>query len=397
MSRKIYIRDIVINTVIVFLAYLAAVLIRYRILRSEPGIDALSAPYLIIAAVYSFLISFTFDYEEQPRWLTNSSSMNSLFNLISKNAIGCLLLLAAFYMTGIVHFSRWALFLFWVLSSMGLFIKKGIDYTKTARNRAAGLDQYRVLIIGDGERAERYIRSVSQNPQLGIKIVGYMGKSDRLRTDIESFFDPEENTEPVIEWLGEYDAAKIRDVDEVMIAQDLTDAEVVKILETASRQNIKTSLSLHNAPFLLDETKIRDLGEAKNVGLNEREKETNVYITGVVFSTALLLLLLIIKRFNMGAMETLWRFGSYRSVIFGVFSFFLFLTLSYRSKKIKLLRRIAAVWGISAAAVLVFELIYGGTQAIRTNLIVISVVIGVCGLISYIEESIDQSGFTFMD
>ena len=97
MSGKRIFKEIVIEGLIIFAAYLLAVVIRYYVLESLPGINALSAPYLMIALVYSILIACTFDHEEFPRWLTTRRNMNSVFQILTKNAVGCLLLLSIFY------------------------------------------------------------------------------------------------------------------------------------------------------------------------------------------------------------------------------------------------------------------------------------------------------------
>lgn len=403
MSKKAYLKEVVLNSVIIFVSYLLAVVIRYRILRSEPGINALSTPYLMIAFMYSILISFTFDFEEHPRWLASGSSANSLYHIISKNALGCLLLLSAFYVSGIVYFSRWALFLFWIISSAGLIVRKDIGYGRTARKRGKGLDAENVLIIGDGELAERYIKSVTQNPQFGINIVGYMGKSERLRTDVESLFYPEEYIEPIIVWLGEYSLEKIEKInglDEIVLTeQGLTDEQAKEILRIAQRKGIKVNLSLRHSPLILNETKIRDIGEAKLVGLNEQMEEKNYDTTGIVITIAVLLLIMIMKKFNMGALDTLRGFESYRSVLFGALGFFLFLKLSFAGKRKALFRRAGTAWMVSSLLDIVYEIIYSAdvVKSIGTDILITTIVMTACLIISGIGEMLGQNDFIFLE
>ena len=52
MLSKSYVKEILINTIVIFVSYIIAVFIRYRILDSKPGVAALSVPYLMVALIY---------------------------------------------------------------------------------------------------------------------------------------------------------------------------------------------------------------------------------------------------------------------------------------------------------------------------------------------------------
>ncbi len=405
--RKEYLKEVILNSIIVFVSYILAVVIRYRILHSDPGINALSAPYLMIALMYSILLACTLDYGTQASWFEGKGSLSGLYQMISKNSVGCLLLLAAFYIAGIVYFSRWALLLFWILSSVGLIGRRGIAESRIARARCDGKDPYYVLIIGDGDMADDYIKSVFQNTQFGIKIIGYMGNSDRLRTDVNAIFDIENYPEPIIEWLGEYRADELENrvegLDEVVIADHfLSDETTKEILTIAHRAGVKTSLSMRYSPLILNETKIRSLGESKLLGLNETTDEPIYYSAGIVISAAILLLTMIMKKFNTGALYiTLKGLESSRSIVFGLFGFFLFINLTsfFRGRKLAFLKRGALAWVICAGAIVVFEVIYGAAvlPGIGIDLLIISVVLAPCTVIAGISEMIEQSDYIFWE
>ena len=408
MRKRFHIRDVILNGAVIFASYLLAVVVRYRILRSEPGVDALSAPYLLIALAYSILLATTFDYEEPPRWLQSESNITSLYQIISKNAIGCLLLLSAFYMAGIVYFSRWALLLFWVISSFGLVVLKEIIYSRIARRRASGEDCCSVLIIGSGRMAEKYIQSIAQNPQLGIRIAGYFGEDGRLGTDTDSIFNKGEYSEPVIQWFGAYDPAELRrtvkeqNIDELLIAeQGFDDRAVEEILLLAHENGIRTNMSIHYSLLVAGESKIKDLGSVKLVGLNESAEEKTNFTTGVVVTAAFLLLMMVMKKFNMGAMDTLKGFEAYRCIIFALFSFFLFLNLGrmFERKKRGLIKRVILSFGVSICFVLVFETVYSSAVAdnIRLDTLVVTAVMFACLIFAGVAEMIAKSDFILIE
>jgi len=108
MGPKVILETIT-DSIIIFGSYILAVFIRYYVLVSAPGINPLSTAYLLIALVYSIIIACMFEHTVYPRWYTHSSSINSMYRVVTKNAVGCLVLFTFFYITGVVYFSRMAL------------------------------------------------------------------------------------------------------------------------------------------------------------------------------------------------------------------------------------------------------------------------------------------------
>ncbi len=68
---KGYLLNLVINAGIIFVSYLLAVFVRYKLFVTESDtlIKPFSLPFLFIALVYAVILSFTFEYEEYPRFL----------------------------------------------------------------------------------------------------------------------------------------------------------------------------------------------------------------------------------------------------------------------------------------------------------------------------------------
>ncbi len=408
MRTKDVIKEALVNGLIIFISYILAVFIRYYILRSDPGINAFSAPYLIIAFVYSFLIACTFDREEYPRWLTHRSSINSLYRILSKNAIGCLLLLSTFYITGIVYFSRWALILFWVISTMGLILKRELTYSRIAIRRCKGQDPLNVLIIGDGALMEAYVRSINDNPQFGIQIAGYMGKSDEHRVHAEAIFDTSEYPEQILERLGAFDPVALKktiaekNIHEIILAEDDLESEQAKtVLKIAHEHHVRTSMSIHCGGFIQDGTKIRNMGSTKQVALNEAVEDNSFYPSGMVITAALLFLILIIKKFNMGAMDTMKGFERYRCVIFALFGFFMFLTVApiFQGKSHAIIKRTFLSWAGCLIFIIAYELIYAVNlvQSLQLDILVTSGVLAMCCIASGFLEMLDQNDIMFME
>ena len=137
---------------------------------------------------------------------------------------------------------------------------------------------------------------------------------------------------------------------------------------------------------------IRDLGITKIVGLAEEpEKESeSKNITGIAVMVAILLLIMIMRKFQIGAsLDTIKGFDSYRSVLFAVFGFFLFLQLNYIEEKTK---NLIISWVICAVIIVCYEIIYGTSvlENILTDLMVTSVVLIISFIVTFILNMISK-------
>lgn len=399
---KRYAINLLVNVVIIFVSYIFAVLIRYYIFKPDLSLDPLSPPFLIIAGMYAVLMAFTLDYEEFPRTLQGDEVISGISRIVAQNVIGCIVLFAVFFVTGIINFSRWAIFILGIISSIGLIIKRVIQYSRTARKRCAGEDQRRVLIVGDGSLAEEYIKAITNNPQFGIKIVGYLGTSGRLQTNLDSWFEPEKYPFPEIRWLGEplihgkvskADIEKCSEehIDEIVVTDESDISEVMNMVG-------RISISLPHNTYISHGSKIRDLGDTKTVRVNENVGKRDYSKAGMVISVALLLIILLMKKFDISSMNpdyTLRGVEKSRSIVFGLLGFFIYWGVSNKLDGLKLAQVKCAgiTCFISTVAILIYELFYGGQflSCVLVDLIPVMVVIGVYFVIKEIIKVLAES------
>ena len=407
MRTKIFLETI-IDSLIIFCSYILAVFIRYYVLKSAPGINPLSTAYLLIALVYSIIIACMFEHTIYPRWYTHSSSINSMYRVITKNAVGCLVLFTFFYIAGVVYFSRMALLLFGFISSLGLVLKRLIMETAIANKRASGKDPFHVLLIGDGPLAENYISSINDNKQFGINIIGYIGQSGRLQTDAE-WFDPVVDCGQVINWLGNSycdDTLKKllqeNDIDAIVIASEDIDTEGARgIVELAKQQGVRTYLSLQCAPLIRDGVQVRDIGETKLVSLTEDDAvQGSLAIHSLAICTAMLFLIMVIRKFHVGYLETFKISASYRSVLFAIVGLALFMVFRrcFTGKKKANLVRGILTWIICTGCILAYEWIYSPVEIavnVRTDILLTSCVIVFCCIVFGALEFIGKDDVAF--
>ena len=381
---KRYILNLILNVGIVFLSYLLAVFIRYRIVKIETDkvINPFSLPFLIIAFVYSVIVSFTIDYVDYPRYLVGDGIFNGISRIIFRNVIGCIGFLAVLFVSGIVNFSRWAIFLFGIFSSTGLVLKQILMYSAKARKRCRGEDVRRVLLVGSGEKAKEYLRSIIKNPQFGIQAVGYLGKDNQLETNLDGWFQPDDYPYPVMKWLGSFSKEIVRKIVKEQAVEEIIVTEDVENMDALLNVGAEISLQIPYSEYISRGSGIRDLGETKTVKVNETVRRRSNAKIGMVVSIALLLVILLIKKFNLNVVDPVYAtkgIEKSRSVLFAFFGFFMYWVVMERMEtgKHSLVYGAAMTMVTCTTLIMIYEWIDGGPfwQNVNVDLIPVVAVI----------------------
>lgn len=96
-----YAIDLFLNFLIIFLSYILAALIRYYIFKPLYTLNPFALPFLIIIMIYSAFMAITLDYEEFPRVLQGKEVYSGIYQIVTKNVIGCLVLSTVFLPLGL--------------------------------------------------------------------------------------------------------------------------------------------------------------------------------------------------------------------------------------------------------------------------------------------------------
>lgn len=99
-------------------------------------------------------------------------------NIAKANTIGMLLMISAIYVIiKEIDFSRWVIFIFYVVNIIfETIVRNGIRYL--LRNmRRRGFNQKHILLVGYSRAAEEYIDRIIQNPQWGYTVRGILDDS----------------------------------------------------------------------------------------------------------------------------------------------------------------------------------------------------------------------------
>ena len=112
-----------------------------------------------------------------------------LVKLVRTFFIDGLLVVAMLYIVKLFDFSRWTLAIFLVLDLVLVVIKRIILRQILRRFRTKGYNQKYVLIIGGGETASDYLKTIKAEKQIGLKCAGYLADSDSLDAERLGGFD----------------------------------------------------------------------------------------------------------------------------------------------------------------------------------------------------------------
>ncbi|MGN0686922.1 MAG: undecaprenyl-phosphate glucose phosphotransferase [Oscillospiraceae bacterium] len=89
-------------------------------------------------------------------------------------------LIAVLYVIKIINFSRWTLALFLLLDMLLIAIKRVILRQSLKHFRSSGYNKKHVVIIGGGDTAAHYLRTIRREKHMGFECSGYVSDSDTL-------------------------------------------------------------------------------------------------------------------------------------------------------------------------------------------------------------------------
>lgn len=130
--------------------------------------------YVVVACVYAVCIGLAYVFCR----LYGSFRFRNFFQeagtIAVINGVGILGVGAVLYIARLTDFSRVVLGFFYVFSVGLVLAKRLVVRSILRRSRSLGYARRNILVVGDGEFAERYIRYVKENVRYGCQLVGYV-------------------------------------------------------------------------------------------------------------------------------------------------------------------------------------------------------------------------------
>lgn len=168
--------NMAVDFCLILISYYSAFTLRHDVLGAFMTIDAREGGYLSLALIYSGVMVLLYYvmhlYEIQLVMKTG----RSITRILLANTLGIIALMATLFIGKVVHISRIALLLIWLIESLFITARHLAFYKITCLLNNKGLYQEHYIIVGNGHLAKQYLRDVGRNPYHGVVVDGYVSK-----------------------------------------------------------------------------------------------------------------------------------------------------------------------------------------------------------------------------
>lgn len=169
--------NILLDALLVFLSLPAAFWIRFTVF---PGIPSVPVEQYILAALFlaplHTLIYVFFGMYESVR---KKRLYQDLGRLFSANTLGFILFMMSLFVLRGVHFSRAALVIDFLLVNALTGGKRIFTRKVLYHFRELGYNQKKIVLVGSGSLAKRYLREIRRSPELGLTVLGCVAGEDK--------------------------------------------------------------------------------------------------------------------------------------------------------------------------------------------------------------------------
>ena len=169
--------------------------------------------------------------------------------ILSANLLDISLLFVVLFTVRAMNFSRWCIVIFFVLNVVGCTGKRAVMRLVLRHYRRMGYNQKHVLIVGDGEMAQRYLERITVDRNLGYHPIGYVSNHTAWSA---------------LTCLGDYTQLEslLEDYkpDEVVVAVSVEDyGSLPAIIHACEKSGTKLSMIPFFASFMPSNPQIDDL------------------------------------------------------------------------------------------------------------------------------------------
>ena len=256
-QSKINFLNAFLDFILITVSAFAAMTLRFEVLNGVVTISYTSSTFALGTILYSILMVGMYYISGLYAPFRFKRVGVDYLKIVILNLFGTLLVMAMFYILRIADISRWALALFWGISSILVIVKYVIVRAIVKKYRAKGYNQKHFVIIGNGKMAKKFMENIEGNPQLGVTIDGYISEvqKDGMGCNLGRYEDLEKLLEE-----HEYDA--------LIIALEPHEYKWMQyVLAIAAKEGIQVELiPFYNDEFPAQPT-IENVGSTKLINM----------------------------------------------------------------------------------------------------------------------------------
>lgn len=179
---------ILTDIVVVSLSLFCSWLLRFKTTLFGPIGGHLSSQeyliFLILAVIPTYLILY-FSFGLYKPFRTHKNIFKEVTQIIKVNIIAFIVLVAILFIINQPDFSRIMLILLAIIGTCFASIERFVLRSVLKKIRSNNKNQKHILVVGDNELAFNFARKIRNNPYLGFKISGFLGRKNRVGLEIE--------------------------------------------------------------------------------------------------------------------------------------------------------------------------------------------------------------------
>lgn len=140
--------------------------------------------FLILIVIPTYLILY-FAFGLYKPFRTYKTMFKETTGIIKVNIVAFIVLVAVLFIINQPNFSRILLMLLALTATFFGICERFILRTALKHMRSNNKNQKHILVVGDNDLAFNFARKINNNPYLGFKIRGFLGRSERIGLEVE--------------------------------------------------------------------------------------------------------------------------------------------------------------------------------------------------------------------
>jgi exopolysaccharide biosynthesis polyprenyl glycosylphosphotransferase len=150
-----------------------------------PPEDEIRMSYIFLILLISIVYEILFDQQKAYSYQRFTSLLREYAIVIKVCFTGFLVSIAVLYLFGLKEIPRTILFVYFIVSLMLFIVEKSLLFYAASLIRIKGRNRKRVILIGTGTRARKFISTVKNNFNWGLDIVGLLtGDTENIGKEV---------------------------------------------------------------------------------------------------------------------------------------------------------------------------------------------------------------------
>lgn len=181
---------------LIWVAYRIAIWLRLFAFHGTDNADMTGRVMSISVLLFGLLVSVMIGALLSDQNHVIQRTDRSYMVIFTVNLVGIFLFVIFLFLVREMDFSRWALFLFWIISTLFLWIEYAIENHVVASYWDKIVSPQKILVVGNGYGAQKYIEAMDKQVLKSGTVIGYLGYP---KANVSGCLGPYEQLSEVLE------------------------------------------------------------------------------------------------------------------------------------------------------------------------------------------------------